>query len=77
MREISINYSLPPTFVQRTKIFQAATVSLVGRDLFYIYSSLPDNINPEGMNGVGNAQGIEFASMPSFRSLGFQVRLSF
>jgi iron complex outermembrane recepter protein len=29
------------------------------------------------MNGVGNAQGIEFASMPSFRSLGFQVRLSF
>jgi iron complex outermembrane recepter protein len=77
MREISINYNLPQTFVQRTKIFQAATVSLVGRDLFYIYSSLPDNINPEGMNGVGNAQGIEFASMPSFRSLGFQVRLSF
>ncbi|HZW69588.1 MAG TPA: TonB-dependent receptor, partial [Hanamia sp.] len=77
MREISINYTLPQTFVQRSKIFQAATVSLVGRDLFYIYSSLPDNINPEGMNGVGNAQGIEFASMPSFRSLGFQVRLSF
>ncbi|MEO8764034.1 MAG: SusC/RagA family TonB-linked outer membrane protein [Ginsengibacter sp.] len=77
MREISINYSLPAKFVQRSKVFQGATVSLVGRDLFYIYSSLPDNINPEGVNGVGNAQGIEFASLPSFRSLGFQVRLSF
>ena len=77
LREVTINYQIPQNFIQKTKIFQAATVSLVGRDLFYLYSSLPDNINPEGMNGVGNAQGIEFASLPSFRSLGFQVRLSF
>lgn len=77
LREVTINYQIPQNFIQKTKIFQAATVSLVGRDLFYLYSSLPDNINPEGMNGVGNAQGIEFASLPSFRSLGFQIRLSF
>lgn len=77
MREIDISYTVPENIVKRTKIFQAATVSLVGRDLFYIYSALPDNINPEGMNGAGNAQGIEFASLPSFRSLGFQIRLSF
>lgn len=77
LREVTINYRVPTKFIERTKIFQAATISLVGRDLFYLYSSLPDNINPEGMNGVGNAQGIEFASLPSFRSLGFQVRLSF
>ncbi len=77
MREISINYSIPSKLVQRSKVFQAASVSLVGRDLFYLYSSLPDNINPEGMSGVGNGQGLEFASLPSFRSLGFQVRLSF
>jgi iron complex outermembrane receptor protein len=77
MREVSLNYAIPSGFVKRTKIFQAATVSLVGRDLFYIYSSLPDNINPEGINGAGNAQGIEFASLPGFRSMGVQVRLTF
>ena len=77
MRELSINYALPNKLVKATGVFQAATVSLVGRDLFYIYSSLPDNINPEGVNGAGNAQGIEFASLPSCRSLGIQVRLSF
>jgi iron complex outermembrane receptor protein len=59
------------------KVFQAASLSLVGRDLFYLYTTLPDHINPEGMNGAGNAQGLEFMSMPSFRSLGFQVRVSF
>lgn len=77
MREISINYVLPETWVKATKVFQAASVSLVGRDLFYIYTSLPNNINPEGVNGAGNAQGIEFASLPNCRSLGFQLRLSF
>lgn len=77
MREIDINYTLPDKWVRKTRVFQAASVSLVGRDLFYLYSSLPDNVNPEGMNGAGNAQGIEFASLPSYRSYGFQVRLSF
>ncbi|HVX51820.1 MAG TPA: SusC/RagA family TonB-linked outer membrane protein [Chitinophagaceae bacterium] len=77
MREISINYTLPNKLVQKSHVFQAATVSLVGRDLFYIYTTVPDRINPEGMNGVGNAQGIEFASLPGVRSLGVQLRVSF
>lgn len=77
MREITVNYAIPQSIVKATKIFQAATISLVGRDLFYIHSSLPDHINPEGVNGVGNAQGIEFASLPGVRSFGIQARVSF
>lgn len=77
LREVSINYAIPEKFVKKTKAFQAASVSLIGRDLFYLYSSLPDHINPEGSNGAGNAQGIEFASLPGVRSIGVQVRLSF
>ncbi|NIG56382.1 SusC/RagA family TonB-linked outer membrane protein [Chitinophaga sp. Cy-1792] len=77
MREISINYQVPDNIVKRTRVFQSANISLVGRDLFYLYTKLPDNINPEGMNGVGNVQGLEFMSLPSTRSFGFQVRVSF
>ena len=77
LRELSISYAIPATIVKRTKAFQAASVSLVGRDLFYLYSSLPDHINPEGSNGAGNAQGIEFASLPGVRSVGVQLRASF
>jgi iron complex outermembrane receptor protein len=76
-RELSVNYMLPDKIVQKTKVFKSATISLVGRDLFYLYSSLPDNINPEGVNGAGNAQGIEFASLPSSRSLSIEVKISF
>ncbi|MGC4036579.1 MAG: SusC/RagA family TonB-linked outer membrane protein [Chitinophagaceae bacterium] len=76
-RELSVNYVIPDRLVKKTKVFQGASISLIGRDLFYIYSSLPDHINPEGSNGAGNAQGIEFASLPGVRSFGFQVRASF
>lgn len=77
MRELSLNYTLPEKLIQKTKVFQSAMISLVGRDLFYFYSSLPDNINPEGINGAGNAQGIEFASLPSARSFSVEVRVTF
>lgn len=77
MQEFDINYQIPDKWVRKTRVFQSATISLVGRDLFYFYSALPDNINPEGSNGAGNAQGIEFASLPSYRSYGLQVRVSF
>lgn len=77
LREVDLNYTLPATLVKKAKAFQSATISLVGRDLFYLYSSLPNHINPEGINGAGAAQGIEFASLPGVRSLGFQVRLTF
>ncbi len=77
MREISLSYTFPPNIVEKTKIFQNLTLSIVGRDLFYIYTTLPDKINPEGIMGSGNAQGFEWASMPSSRSITFGVSASF
>jgi iron complex outermembrane receptor protein len=63
--------------MDKSKVFQSLTLSIVGRDLFYIYSSLPDKINPEGIMGSGNAQGFEWASMPGTRSITFGVSASF
>ncbi|MEE4255562.1 MAG: SusC/RagA family TonB-linked outer membrane protein [Bacteroidales bacterium] len=77
MREISLSYTFPQKIVRKAKIFQGLTLSIVGRDLFYIYSSLPDKINPEGIMGQGNAQGFEWASMPSSRSVSFGISASF
>ena len=74
LREAAITYNVPTNVLGRKKIFQDLKVSLVGRDLFYIYTSLPDRINPEGNNGAGNAQGLEWASFPGVRS--FSLRLS-
>lgn len=77
MREISLSYTFPVEMIRKTGIFQNLTLSIVGRDLFYIYTTLPDNINPEGIMGSGNAQGFEWASMPSSRSFTFSLNASF
>ena len=77
MREISLSYSFPQKFINKTKVFQNLKLSIVGRDLFYIYTTLPDKINPEGIMGSGNAQGFEWASMPSSRSFTFAINASF
>ncbi len=77
MREVMLSYTLPAAFTKRTNIFQRLTLSLVGRNLFYIYTTLPNNINPEGLIGSGNAQGLEWASYPGTRSISFGVTASF
>ncbi|MDP2724015.1 MAG: SusC/RagA family TonB-linked outer membrane protein [Bacteroidales bacterium] len=77
MREISLSYSFPQKFINKTKVFKDLKLSIVGRDLFYIYTTLPDKINPEGIMGSGNAQGFEWASMPGSRSITFGINASF
>ncbi|MEN8225404.1 MAG: SusC/RagA family TonB-linked outer membrane protein [Bacteroidota bacterium] len=77
MREISLTYTIPQKIISKTNVFQNLTLSIVGRDLFYIYTTLPDKINPEGVMGSGNAQGFEWASMPGARSITFGISASF
>jgi len=73
MREIALSYKFSDKLLNKMKIFQSMTASVVGRDLFYIYTSLPDRVNPEGNNGAGNAQGLEWASYPGMRSISFRL----
>ncbi len=77
MRELSLTYTMPSGFLEKIKIFQGLTLSITGRDLFYIYTTLPDKINPEGIMGSGNAQGFEWASYPGTRSVTFGLNASF
>ena len=77
MREISLAYSLPDKLISKLKVFQGLSLNITGRDLFYIYTTLPDKINPEGIMGSGNAQGFEWASYPGTRSFTFGVNASF
>lgn len=77
MREIVLAYQFPDLLAQKTRVFQGLTLSLTGRDLFYIYTTLPDRINPEGSNGAGNAQGLEWAAFPGTRSFTLGINASF
>ncbi len=77
LRELNLTYRLPGTLVSKTKIFQNLSVSLIGRDLFYLFTTLPDHINPESVSGTTNVQGIQFGALPSVRSFGFSIRAGF
>jgi iron complex outermembrane receptor protein len=77
MREVNISYRIPHSFVAKTKVFQSLSVALIGRDLFYLFTTIPKGLNPEGVNGIGNMQGIEYSAMPNTRSFGFSVKASF
>lgn len=77
LREVALTYTFPKKILEKQKVFQEIQVSLVGRDLFYIYKTLPDNINPEGTLGSGNAQGLEYASYPASRSVMCTLKIGF
>lgn len=77
LRELNITYTLPKDFVAKTKIFQNLSVSIIGRDLFYLFTTLPDHINPEGIPTTSNVQGIQFGGLPGVRSYGFSIKAGF
>jgi iron complex outermembrane recepter protein len=77
LREVALSYNLPKNLLGKVKIFQNLSVSLIGRNLFYIYTSLPDHLNPEGINGVGNGQGLQWSAFPGMRTFGFSVKAQF
>ncbi len=76
MRELALTYDFPRKLLDKQNLFKQASISLVGRDLFYFYKTLPDNINPEGTIGSGNAQGLEYASYPGTRSILLSLKVN-
>ncbi|HWG33951.1 MAG TPA: SusC/RagA family TonB-linked outer membrane protein [Gemmatimonadaceae bacterium] len=72
LREVRVGYDLPTTLANRFSA-QTINVALVGRNL-WTQTNVP-NIDPEFTYNTGNAQGLEFAPMPTTRSIGitFQV----
>ncbi|MCD8540879.1 MAG: TonB-dependent receptor, partial [Leadbetterella sp.] len=74
LRELNLTYSLPGSFVKKTGFLQGLDVSLIGRNLFYLFTTLPDNMNPEAINGIGNGNGFQWSQYPGTRDLGFSIK---
>jgi hypothetical protein len=73
LREVRIGYDLPSTLANRFNA-QSVNVALVGRNL-WTHSNVP-NIDPEFTYSTGNAQGLEFAPMPTNRSIGITLQVT-
>jgi iron complex outermembrane receptor protein len=75
LRELSLSYNVPAKFIKKTKVIQGLSVSFVGRNLFYFFTTLPDHLNPEAINGIGNGQGVQWSEFPGTRDLGFALKV--
>nr|WP_280744419.1 MULTISPECIES: SusC/RagA family TonB-linked outer membrane protein [unclassified Parabacteroides] len=75
LRELSIGYTLPKKWMEKTKYLQQVQLSLVGRNLFFLYNDAP--FDPDVVLSTGNNnQGIEVFGMPSTRSFGFNLKVT-
>jgi len=72
-RELALMYTVPQQFANRLKL-QKLTLSLVARNLFYLYKTMP-NIDAESL--LGNDQFEEYTALPQLRSYGFKIDVSF
>jgi len=76
LREATLSYRLPKNLFKKAP-FQAASVSLTGRNLFFIVNKAP-GFDPESTAGATNTSvGQEGFSLPSTRQIGLNLNLSF
>ncbi len=75
LRQLIIDYNVPARVFGKTP-FKAATISLVGRNLWTILKYTPI-IDPESSYSSGAAQGQEFAGLPLTRTIGVNLNLKF
>lgn len=73
LRQIVMGYTLPQRWFKRTSI-QGAQIALVGRNLAILKKHTP-NIDPESNYSNANAQGLELAGVPPFRSFGINLNI--
>jgi len=76
-KEVRLEYDLPSSLCQKTKVLQGASVAVFATNLFS-WDKWPQ-FDPEGgmMTGTNVYNGIEAGTYPMTRTLGVNLRLSF
>ena len=75
VREIDLSYSFPQKLLGNLFI-KGASVSLVGRNLFFLKNNAY-GFDPESGIGTGNNQGLEYTPVPTTRSYGVYIKFNF
>jgi iron complex outermembrane receptor protein len=77
VREVAFTYNMPKSIVEKLH-FQGLQLSLIGRNLFYAYKSLPYGLDPEVAAGSRwLSQGIDNGTAGPTRSMGASLRARF
>lgn len=76
LKELALSYNLPKSLLKATPI-NNIRLSLVGRNLAYLFSHTPGTSPEGGFDTTMFSQAIDFTSVPYTRTLGFSLNVSF
>ena len=76
LRQVALSYRFPQKIYEKIKL-NGLSISAIGRDLVYLYKTLPLNFNPESNNSNNTAYSGENGFLPMIRSFTFSIRASF
>jgi len=76
VQQVNLSYDLPQKVANRVSL-NGLRVSLIGNNLFYLYNSAKDGVNPNNLNDSGSGAFQETSGMPYTRSVGVSVNGSF
>ncbi|MCR8560104.1 SusC/RagA family TonB-linked outer membrane protein [Mucilaginibacter sp. BJC16-A38] len=75
LRQVSFGYTLPKDVLTGTFV-RSVTFSLIARNLFYIHKALP-TFDPEASDSIGSGYGWDTGALPSSRTYGFNLNITF
>ena len=76
LREVSLTYRLPGKFLENSFV-QDLSLSVVGRNLFFLYKDV-DNFDPESSySSNARSQGVLYYALPTTKSVGFSLNVKF
>ena len=73
-RELTLSYNVPKSCLKN--VVSGLTVSFVARNPFIVWKNIP-NIDPDSNYNNTTGMGLEYGSLPSRRSYGFNVNVKF
>ena len=76
LRQVALSYSFEKKMYSKLKL-NGLNVSLAGRDLLYLYNTLPYNYNPASNNSNNTSFSGENGFLPMTRSIVFSLRANF
>lgn len=80
LSELSIGFTIPKKVLYKigNGFIDRAKLSLIGRNLFYLYRNTPGTVPDAGVyNTSFGAQAFDFSPVPVTRSMGFSLNLNF
>lgn len=78
LRELSVTYGMPKSLVDDIGFINNLSLTLLGRNLWFLLNNAPHNLDPSLTMGSGvSAGGIQNSALPSTRSYGAILKVGF